>query len=84
MEEGRKPKNIGMGNLSLPQRIFLTQELNQGFLLCRWILHQLSYQGSPTLRAAQASLPCHSFPQLLGEKIAVQVHSPGPSPAYTS
>ena len=27
--------------------IFLTQELNRGLLHCRWILYQLSYQGSP-------------------------------------
>ena len=26
--------------------IFLTQELNQGLLLCRQILYQLSYEGS--------------------------------------
>ena len=30
------------------QQIFLTQELNRGLLHCRWILYQLSYQGSPT------------------------------------
>ena len=42
-----KPKNTGMGSLSLLQWIFLTQELNQGLLLCRRILYQLSYQGSP-------------------------------------
>ena len=41
-----KPKNTGVGNLSLLQRIFLTQESNQGLLHCRWILYQLSYQGS--------------------------------------
>ena len=35
-----------MGSLSLPQRIFLTQELNRGLLHCRRILYQLSYQGS--------------------------------------
>ena len=29
------------------QGIFLTQELNQGLLHCRWILYQLNYQGSP-------------------------------------
>ena len=28
------------------QWIFLTQDLNQGLLHCRWILEQLSYQGS--------------------------------------
>ena len=42
-----KPKNTGVGSLSLLWRIFLTQELNQGLLHCRWILYQLSYQGSP-------------------------------------
>ena len=41
-----KPKNTGVGNLSLLQRIFLTRELNQGLLRCRQILYQLSYQGS--------------------------------------
>ena len=42
-----KPKNTGVGSLSLLQWIFLTQELNQGLLHCRWIVYQLSYQGSP-------------------------------------
>ena len=41
-----KPKNIGMGSLSLLQWIFPAQELNQGLLNYRWILYQLSYQGS--------------------------------------
>ena len=41
-----KPKNTGMGGLSLLQGIFLTQESNRGLLHCRWILNQLSYQGS--------------------------------------
>ena len=38
-----KPKNTGLGSLSLLQRIFTTQELNQGLLHCRWILNQLRY-----------------------------------------
>ena len=42
-----KPKNTGVGSPSLLQGNFLTQELNQGLLHCRWILYQLSYQGSP-------------------------------------
>ena len=42
-----KPKNTGVDSLSLLQKIFPTQELNRGFLHCRWILYQLSYQGSP-------------------------------------
>ena len=29
-----KPKNIGVGSLSLLEGIFLTQELNQGLLHC--------------------------------------------------
>ena len=41
-----KRKNIGVGNLSLLQWIFPTQESNRGLLHCRWILYQLSYQGS--------------------------------------
>ena len=45
-----KPKNTGMGSLSLLQRIFPTQESNWGLLHCRWILYQRSYHGSPILR----------------------------------
>ena len=41
-----KPKDTGVGNLSLLQGIFLTQESNQGLLHCTQILYQLSYQGS--------------------------------------
>ena len=41
-----KPKNSEVRSLSLLQWIFLTQELNWGFLHCRQILYQLSYQGS--------------------------------------
>ena len=40
-------KNTGVDSLSLLQGIFLTQESNQDLLNCRWILYQLSYQGSP-------------------------------------
>ena len=39
-----KPKNTGVGSLSLLQRIFLTQESNWGLLHCQRILYQLSYQ----------------------------------------
>ena len=37
-----KPKNTGVGSLSLLQGIFLTQQSNMGLLHCRWILYQLS------------------------------------------
>ena len=43
-----KPINPGVGSLSLFPGISLTQESNPGLLHCRWILYQLSYQGSPT------------------------------------
>ena len=42
-----KPKNTGVGSLSLLQQIFPTQESNWGLLNCRQILYQLSYEGSP-------------------------------------
>ena len=44
-----KPKNTGVGSLSILQGISLSQELNWGLLHGRWILYQLSYQGSPFL-----------------------------------
>ena len=46
-EPAGKPKNTGMGSLSLLQGIFLTQESNWGLLHCRWIPYQLSHHGSP-------------------------------------
>ena len=42
-----KPNNTGVDSLSHLQRIFLTQESNQGLLYRRQILYQLSYEGSP-------------------------------------
>ena len=48
-----KPKNTGMGSLSLLQQIFPTQESNWGFLCCRWILYQLRYQRNQCLPPAK-------------------------------
>ena len=45
-----KPKNTGVGSLSLLQQIFLTQESIQCFLHCRQIIYQLRYEGSPVGR----------------------------------
>ena len=39
----KKPKNTGVGTLSLLQGIFSTQESNQGLLHYRQIIYQLSY-----------------------------------------
>ena len=38
-------QNTGVSSLSLLQRIFPTQKLNQGLLHCWQILYQLSYEG---------------------------------------
>ena len=46
-EPWEKPKNTGLGSLSLLQGNFPTQELNWSLLQCRQIPYQLSYQGSP-------------------------------------
>ena len=40
-------KNTGVGCHSLLWMIFPAEGLNPGLLLCRWILYQLSHQGSP-------------------------------------
>ena len=40
-------QNTGVRSLSLLQGIFPTQGLNPGLLHLRWILYQLSHQGSP-------------------------------------
>ena len=47
VEAQGKPKNTGVGSLSLLQWISPTQKLNQHLLHCRWILYQLSYHGIP-------------------------------------
>ena len=44
-EPAGKHKYTGVGSLSLLQGIFPTQQSEH--LHCRWILYQLSYQGSP-------------------------------------
>jgi len=44
-----KPKNTGVGSLSLLQGIFPTKGSNWGLLHCRWILYQLSYNRSPNI-----------------------------------
>ena len=42
-------QNTGVGGVSLLQGIFPTQGLNPGLLHCRWILYQLSHEGSPRI-----------------------------------
>ena len=45
-EPQEKPKNTGVGSLSLLQPVFPIHEWNWGLLHCRWILYQLNYQGN--------------------------------------
>ena len=42
-------QNTGVGSLSLLQGIFPTQGSNPGLPHCRWILYQLSHEGSPRI-----------------------------------
>ena len=44
-----KPKNTGVGSLSLLQGIFPTQQSIPGLPHCRWILYQLLHKGSPRI-----------------------------------
>ena len=54
-----KPKNIGVGRLSLLQQISQIQEFSQGLLHCRCTLYQPSIQGKPFLEYTcdQCSFP---------------------------
>ena len=60
-ESQEKLKNTGMGSLSLLQVIFPSGELNQGLLHCRWILYQLSCQGSPPVPKKGNGKECSNY-----------------------
>ena len=55
-------KNTGVGGHSLLQGIFPTQGLNPGLPHCKWILYQLSHQGSPNM--AWTYIARHNSPRL--------------------
>ena len=57
-----KPKNTGVGSLSLLQGIFPTKESNQGHLRCGRICYQLSHQGRPLALLSLRKL--HGFEEL--------------------
>ena len=70
-----KPRKTGVGSLSLLQGHFLTQEWNWGLLYCRWILYQLSHQGSPQFTCfCDAEVP---LPKVL---LSTPNHHPTPRP----
>ena len=64
VEAQGKPKNTGVGSLSLLQGIFLTQESNWGLLHCRQTLYQLSYEESllPLPNSASCGTNIHNPP----------------------
>ena len=49
-------QNTGVGSLSLLQGIFPTEGWNPGLPHCRWILYQLSHQGSPDTLEIRANV----------------------------
>ena len=51
-------QNTRVGSLSHLQGIFPTQGPKPGLLHCRWILYQLSYEGSPIPLEVRALLIC--------------------------
>ena len=86
-EPSGNPKNTRVESLSLLQGNFPTQESNRGLLHCRWILYQLSYQGSMIKKQQQKSFrslkSIHTFAHLYIEQvIAHQNHLAGTSFKY--
>ena len=55
-------RNTGVGSCSLLQGIIPTQGSNPGLPHCRWILYQLSHQGSP-VPTLSLKVACGSFPK---------------------
>ena len=53
-------QNTGVGSRSLLQGIFPTQGSNPGLPHCRWVLHQLSHQGSPDVLSPALTPLFHS------------------------
>ena len=75
-EPPAKPKNTGVGSLSLLQGIFPTRQSNQGLLHCRWILYQLSYQGSPNLLYSHLLVHIPVINQFLTTQLAALLEAP--------
>ena len=59
------------------QGICLTQGLNPGLLLCRWILYQLSYQGSPSYYISESESPSVVSDSLRAHGLYSPWNSPG-------
>ena len=77
-------QNTGVGSLSLLQGIFPNQGLNPGLLHCRWILYQLSYEGSPHLFYSCWNLTQHLKCYLFLEPFLNCLHSDWSSFSFES
>ena len=78
-----KPKNSGVGSLSLLQQIFPIQEMNLGLLHCRWIIYLPGYEGSPNnmARSSKKKEDVVNVNKLILRSNIVQV-SPSKSPQF--
>ena len=63
-------QNTGVGTLSLLQGIFPTQGSNAGLPHCRWILYQLSHQGSQRY----VSLPQYVLTNRHSQMVSIATH----------
>ena len=77
-----KPKNTGVGSLSLLQWIFPTQESNRGLLHCRQILYCLSHQRSPLSSSESESEVAQSCPTLC-DPMDSSLHQAPPSTGFS-
>ena len=57
-EQQGKPRNTGVGSVSLLYQIFPTQESSWGLLHCRQILYQLNYQFSSVTQSCPILCDC--------------------------
>ena len=72
-EPPSKPKNTGVGSLSLLQGIFPTQESNWGLLHCRQILYQ-PYNHHPNQETSTSHFPLPSHSTLMGKTILISIN----------
>ena len=75
-----KPKNTGLGSLSLLQQTFQIQESSQGLLYCRQILYQLSYQGRPLMSFSSVQISRSVVSDSLQPHELQHARPPCPSP----
>ena len=88
-EPPQKPKNTGVGNLSLLQGIFPIQGSNPGLPHCRQILYHLSHQGSPNfvkliIKPRNCAPSCVQLWHMLLPLLGILFSSPSPDKTLLS